>query len=268
MKERASSSSRKSRAPRPREMSRSARSTIRAIASGRERLEDDDLAAGQERAVELEGGVLGRRADEHDVAGLDEGQEDVLLGAVEAVDLVEKEDRPLVRPEAPGLLEDFAHLLHAGGHRRVGDEVRRGLRGDQPRERRLADAGRAPQDQRRDPVLGDRSPQKAVGSDDLGRPLDLVERARPHAVGERRARPRSLPSRRVRRPAEGRRRGPVTESTRGRLRHGAASSDRRQRLGADRDGLAVPPRRQREPAVDPGSADGVAHHVALAHGDG
>ena len=107
-------------------MSRSARSTIRAIASGRERLEDDDLAAREQRAVQLEGGVLGRRADEHDVAGLDVRQEHVLLRAVEPVDLVEKEDRALAvrAAQPPGLLEDLAHLLHAGRDRRVRQEER------------------------------------------------------------------------------------------------------------------------------------------------
>ncbi len=60
---------------------------------GRERAQDVDARAGQERAVDLEGRVLGRRTDEAERAVFDEGQERVLLRLVEAVDLVEKQDR-------------------------------------------------------------------------------------------------------------------------------------------------------------------------------
>ena len=42
---------------------------------------------------DLEVGVLGRRADERDRAVLDVRQQRVLLGLVEAMDLVEEEDR-------------------------------------------------------------------------------------------------------------------------------------------------------------------------------
>ena len=58
-----------------------------------ERLEDVDLRAREQRRVHLERRVLGRRADEDDVAGLDARQEGVLLRLVEAVDLVDEEDR-------------------------------------------------------------------------------------------------------------------------------------------------------------------------------
>src|SRR5437867_8469658 len=45
------------------------------------------------RAVHLERGVLGRGADEDDRPRLDVGEEGVLLGAVESMDLVDEEDR-------------------------------------------------------------------------------------------------------------------------------------------------------------------------------
>ena len=60
---------------------------------GRERTQDVDTRAGQERVIDLEGRVLGRRADEAQRAVLDEGQERVLLRLVEAVHLVEEQDR-------------------------------------------------------------------------------------------------------------------------------------------------------------------------------
>ena len=105
-------------------MSRSARSTIRAIASGASGSRTTTLQRESKRAVELERRVLGGRADEDDVARLDVRKEDVLLRAVEAVDLVEEEDRPLAvaRAERARLLEDLAHLLHAGRDGRVRQE--------------------------------------------------------------------------------------------------------------------------------------------------
>ena len=59
-----------------------------------QRLEAPDPHPRQERGVDLEVGVLGRRADERDRAVLDVRQERVLLGLVEAVDLVDEQDRP------------------------------------------------------------------------------------------------------------------------------------------------------------------------------
>ena len=63
-----------------------------------------DAQPRQQSAVQLERRVLGRGADEDDVAGLDERQERVLLRPVEAVDLVHEEERaaaPALRREPP-----------------------------------------------------------------------------------------------------------------------------------------------------------------------
>ena len=75
-----------------------------------ERLEDEDAGAREERGVELEGRVLGGGADQRDGAVLHHRQEGVLLGAVEAVDFVDEEERPLAHLAAgarrlEGLLE-------------------------------------------------------------------------------------------------------------------------------------------------------------------
>ena len=67
---------------------------ITTSSSSRERLEPDHRAAREERRVDLEVRVLGRRADERDEPVLDRGQQRVLLRLVEAVDLVDEEDRP------------------------------------------------------------------------------------------------------------------------------------------------------------------------------
>ena len=77
-------------------------------------------AAREQRRVDLEVGVLGGRADQHHQPLLDRGQQRVLLRLVEAVDLVEEEDRALAARVAPvlGPLEHLAHLGAAGVDRR------------------------------------------------------------------------------------------------------------------------------------------------------
>ncbi len=84
-----------------------------------EAAEHEDLAAGQQRAVQGEGGVLGGGADEDDRAVLDHGQEAVLLGAVEAVHLVDEQQGALagVAP-APGVFEGALEVGDAGEHGR------------------------------------------------------------------------------------------------------------------------------------------------------
>jgi len=111
-----------------------------------EALQDEDLAAGQQGADEFEAGVLRGRADEDDGAVFDVGKERVLLGAVEAVDLVDEQHRPLTHL-APALrnVEHFAEVGDAGesGGERLEREVC--LLGEEPRDRRLPAPGRPPQ---------------------------------------------------------------------------------------------------------------------------
>ena len=62
--------------------------------------------AGEQRGVELERRVLGGGAHQNDGAILHHRQKAVLLGAVEAVDLVDEEQRaPSGRPPGAGRLE-------------------------------------------------------------------------------------------------------------------------------------------------------------------
>ena len=154
----------------------------------RQRLELDDGAAGEEGGVDLEVGVLGRRADQRQQAALDAGQEGVLLALVEAVDLVEEEDRarPVRAEPVAGALEDTAHVVDAGGD--GGELLEHGARGlgDDSRERRLADSGRAVEDHRRRPVALDREPERRSVGEHVPLADELVERARADALRERR----------------------------------------------------------------------------------
>ena len=114
------------------------------------RAENVNLAAAQQRRDHLERRVLGRRADERHDTLFDGPQQRVLLRLVEAVYLVDEQERgPLVEETAlAGRLDHFAHLLHARRHGREGEEGTFELRGDDPREGGLAHARRTPEDER------------------------------------------------------------------------------------------------------------------------
>ena len=82
-----------------------------------QRLELEHRAATEQRADDRGPRALGGRPDERDDAGLDRRQQRVLLGAGEAVDLVEEEDgAPLVHAQPSRRLVDrLADVLHGRG---------------------------------------------------------------------------------------------------------------------------------------------------------
>ena len=125
-----------------------------------ERLETEQRAAREQRAGEREERVLGRRADEYEQALLDERQQDVLLCAREAVNLVEEQDRPLspLSESRPCPFRDLAHVLDARAHRAERLERLLAHPRDEPGDRRLARAGRTPNDDRRQPIRLDQDP--------------------------------------------------------------------------------------------------------------
>ena len=63
---------------------------------GRNGFELKDLGAGDERGVDVKVGIVGSGSDEAHGAALQVGEEGVLLGFVEAVDLVDKQDGGLI----------------------------------------------------------------------------------------------------------------------------------------------------------------------------
>src|SRR3712207_9400271 len=86
-----------------------------------ERAQHEDAHAREERPVDLERRVLGRRADERDRARLHVREESVLLRLVQPMDLVGEEDRPAAEGAAVlGLGNDLAdsrQAFAAGGGR-------------------------------------------------------------------------------------------------------------------------------------------------------
>jgi hypothetical protein len=115
-----------------------------------QRAQNVDCASREERRDHLEGGILGRCADQHNPAALHVGKEGVLLGAVESVDFVDEENRPdlLAFPAFPSPSDDLAHIPHT---RENCAELLRGVSGDSREnggEGRLPRPGRTPEDHR------------------------------------------------------------------------------------------------------------------------
>ena len=112
-----------------------------------QRLEPPDPHPRQERRVDLEIRVLGRRADERHGAVLDVGQERVLLRLVEAVNLVEEQDgsRPVEGQPVLRLGDRRPHLGDAGEDGAHRAEVGADLCRKETGEARLAGSRRPPE---------------------------------------------------------------------------------------------------------------------------
>ena len=107
------------------------------------------LGARQQRAVEFEGRILRRGADQHNRAVFDHWQETVLLAAIEAVDFVDEEQRALPRLAAHARgIERLLQIGDAGKYRRQLLEMKLEGVAEKPRDRRFAGSGRSPQDDR------------------------------------------------------------------------------------------------------------------------
>src|SRR5207245_872357 len=105
----------------------------------RERLEHEDAQARQQGADDLERRILSGRTDERNRSSLNMGEEGVLLRFVEAVNLVDKENRSATQRATRFCLGD--NLSHAGHSLRDGgkrDERSVRVPGNQSCECRLS----------------------------------------------------------------------------------------------------------------------------------
>ena len=141
----------------------------------------------QERGVDLEVRILGCCPDQRDRAVLDVRQQGILLRLVEAVDLVEEEDRALAVEREPLLrlgdrAPDVGDTGHHRAHRR---ELGADLRREQAGQAGLAGARRSPQQQRREVAAGDAPAQRSALADEVLLPDELLEVPRAHPGRER-----------------------------------------------------------------------------------
>src|SRR5262249_46616059 len=100
-------------------------------------------------------------------------------------DLIQKGDRP--PPYASRFFcacHDFFDFLNGGQDGAEGNECRLGHACDDLCERRFADAGRSPQNHRRNLIPFDRRPQRLTGAQEMVLTEHFIERLRPHALRE------------------------------------------------------------------------------------
>src|SRR5204862_2411140 len=107
-----------------------------------------DLGARKQRRDDFKGRILGGRADEDNVAGFDVREKSVLLGFVEAVNLVNENDGAMAGTRfVLGDGHDFLKFFDAGQDRAEGNEFGASQPGDQASQSGLPAAGRAPEEQ-------------------------------------------------------------------------------------------------------------------------
>ncbi|MPM54367.1 hypothetical protein SDC9_101145 [bioreactor metagenome] len=143
----------------------------------------------EQRRDHTEAGVLGGGGDERDQPVFHRRQQDVLLGLVEAVHLVdEQHGRHTPGQFAFGSLQVGAHLFDPRGHRRDLDEASSGLVGDHRGDGGLADPRWPPQEDRHGTgALGEATQRRARGQQMLLAD-DLVDAARTHPHRQRQVR--------------------------------------------------------------------------------
>ena len=149
--------------------------------------QDQHLRSGEQRGVQREAGVFRGRADQRDRALFHERQEPVLLGAVEAVDLVHEQQRALAHLGCgfrfgEGLLE----IGDTREHRADRHEPHPHGGGEQPRDGGLAGARRSPQDHAGKLARRDHSPDRPFGSGQVFLPDHVSQDARSQPVSQRR----------------------------------------------------------------------------------
>ncbi len=128
-------------------------------------------------------GIFRSCADQADGAALDIGKERILLRLVEAVNLIDEENRARMHlGGARGVHHYLLDLFNAAGNRRELDEGRLRGFGNDLGERGLAHARRTPEDHGSRVVALDLHTQRLAGADQVLLTDQFVQAARPHAL--------------------------------------------------------------------------------------
>ena len=150
------------------------------------RLEHQDTGARQQRRDELEGRILGRRADQHDGPVSHDRQKGILLGTVEAIDLVDEEQGALADlAPGPRRVEHLLQIGDAGKDRRNLLEMELGRTRKEPRDGGLAGTGRPPEDERAEGARAEHPGERAVRAKEMILADDRGKRFRAQLVGQR-----------------------------------------------------------------------------------
>ena len=107
------------------------------------------------------------------------------LPFVKVVDLVDEEDSGLPQPVQPlRLLDDFFELLDAGRDGREADAVGAAGARQDPRQRGLAAARRAPEDEGVEAAAGDHLAQQFSRAEQMPLADELLQARRAHPLGQ------------------------------------------------------------------------------------
>src|SRR6185437_9843437 len=148
--------------------------------------EHQHLGTRQQRAIELEGGVLGRGPDQRNGAVFHYGKKRILLAAIETVDFVDEEQRALSYAAAMARgLEGFLQIGNAGKNGGELFEVELEHRREQARDRGLAGSGRPPKDYGGWAAGRDHAPERSLWRKQMILSDDIGQRLRPQAVSQR-----------------------------------------------------------------------------------
>ena len=150
-------------------------------------IEGEYLRPRQEGRHQAEARILGGGPDQHERAVLDRRQHRILYWSREAVQLVDEHRGRLagILAQHRGCGDRLSQVDDAGRYRRQLGEFIPRLGRDQPGDRRLADAGRAPQDERRQPLAAEHAAQRTIGSEEMVLADDLRDGGGAQFLGER-----------------------------------------------------------------------------------
>ena len=149
-------------------------------------VEDKPPAAGKKRAVDFKGRIFRGSADQNDAALFHKRQKRVLLGLVETVNFVHKDQCALtVTPVFLGLLHYGANLADAAGHGGKVDEGRFRMPRDDARQRGLAHARRTPEDHGGQMIAFDQAGKHLAGAQQVTLTHKFVQRAGTKPCGQR-----------------------------------------------------------------------------------
>jgi len=160
-------------------------------------LKDKHLCSAQKRRIESKARVLGRRAHEGHSATLDKGQKAVLLGAVEAMDLVHEEQCLLSHSSHfVGISEGFFEVGDARKYRADRLKAHPDARREQSCDAGFACARRSPQDHAGKFSSSHHASDGAFWPGQMLLADNICEGARPQSIGQRSVLARGLRSRR------------------------------------------------------------------------
>ena len=147
-------------------------------------LQAKQARAAHQRLVHLKEGVFGGGPDQGHGAVLHPGQQRILLGAVEAVHLIDEQQRAqaVLLQALLGRLHRGAQIFHPRQHGVEAAEVGAGGGGDDPRQGGFAHPRRPIHDQVAHPIGADGPAQQSPGAEDLLLPGKVIEAAGAQAI--------------------------------------------------------------------------------------